>query len=65
MTTPEHSCPGYLEIFVRIIVVAPSLRRAPFHGVTGLLHHSTTIKLLPLSNLIKYLYPSLSVLQDY
>jgi hypothetical protein len=30
---------------------APGLRRALFHGVTGLLLHSTTIKLVPRSKL--------------
>jgi hypothetical protein len=33
-----------------IIASSPSrliLRRASFHGVTGFLHHSTTIKLIP------------------
>jgi hypothetical protein len=37
---------------IRIIVVAPSLRKALFSNIVGLFHHSTTIKLLlPLKSL--------------
>jgi hypothetical protein len=59
MTTPEHSERLNLEYYVRIVAFAPDLQRASFHSVTEFLHHSTTIKLAPLSNLIKGSYLSL------
>src|SRR5271155_3252692 len=49
LSTPD---PGYLENYVRIVAFTPALRRASFRGVTGLLHHSTTIKLVRLLKLI-------------
>ena len=42
-----------LENYVRIIVVVPSLRRVLFYGITGILYHSTTIRLLLVWILIK------------
>ena len=58
MTIPEHSSPNYLENNVRIIVIAPGLRRVLFHGIIRLLYYSTTIKLLSLLILIKGFYLS-------
>jgi hypothetical protein len=48
MTLPEPPDLGYGENFNIIVASAPDLRRASFHGVAGLLHHSSTIKLVPL-----------------
>ena len=63
LNTPNLS---YLENYVRIVAFAPALRKASFRGITGLLHHSTTIiKLVPLLKLINDPYPSLRVLQEY
>jgi len=56
---------AYLENYVRIVAFTPALRRVSFYSVTGLLHHSTTIKLAPLLKLINNLHPSLRVLQEY
>lgn len=41
-----------IENYVRVIVFAPDLRRASFYDKTGLLFHSTTIKLVPRPKLI-------------
>jgi hypothetical protein len=63
MTLPEPPDLGYGENFNLIVASAPDLRRASFHGEAGLLHHSSTIKLVPLSKLINGSYPSLRVPQ--
>jgi hypothetical protein len=52
LSTPD---PGYLENYDRIVAFAPASLKASFRGVTGLLHHNTTIKLVRLLKLINNL----------
>ena len=54
---------GDLEDYIRIVAAALICGEPLFHGVTALLHHSTTTKFVPLSNLINEPYPSLRVPQ--
>jgi len=62
--TPEHS-EHLLENYIRIVALAPDLRRVPFHGVTESLHHSSTIDLLSLLILVKRCYLSFKALLLY
>jgi hypothetical protein len=56
LNTPD---PRYLENYDRIVAFVPALRRASFRGVTGLLHHSTTIELFSPFKHIEGIDPSL------
>lgn len=60
IATPKHSGPPFGKL-LRIAAFAIDLRIASFHVVTGSLHHSTTVKLMPLLELINNSYPSLGV----
>ena len=53
--------PSHLENYDRIAAVSPDLRRVSFHGITELLHHSTTIELFSPFKLIEGFDPSLRV----
>ena len=64
MATPKHRDHSYLENYVQIVAFAPVLQRAFFNRVTRFLQHSTTIKLIPLSELIKGPYPALRAPQQ-
>jgi hypothetical protein len=59
VATPEHSEPLPLENYVRIVALAPDLRKVPLYGATEFLYHSSTIELLSLLILINGSYPSL------
>lgn len=59
VATPKH--PDCLKNYFGIIALRP-LCREPLYGVTGPLHHRTTIKFIPPSKLINGPYPSLRVL---
>jgi hypothetical protein len=54
-----------IENYIRVIVFAPNLQRASFYSKTGLLLHSTTIKLVLRSKLINDPYPILRVSRQY
>ena len=59
---PERFCEQLLEIYIRI-VVAPLIYGEPhFHSIRVLIRYSTTIKLIPLLEIIKDLIP---VLEPY
>lgn len=59
---PEQFCDQLLEIYV-LIVAAPLIYGEPhFHSVIVLIRHSSTIKLLLLSELISDLCSSLRIL---
>jgi hypothetical protein len=58
VATAEYSLQLPPKNYVRIVVFAPELRRARFHGVPEFLRHCTIIKLLSLLILIKGLYLS-------
>jgi hypothetical protein len=58
VATPEHSEPLPLEIYVRVVALAPDLRKVPLYGATEFLYHTSTIELLSLLILIKGSYPS-------
>jgi hypothetical protein len=62
MVTPKYSVPSYLENYAYIVVFVPILWRAFFNRIMRSLQHSTTIKLMLLSELIKGLYLTLRVL---
>ena len=53
IANPRHSKPLILEIYVRVVAIAPDLQRVPFYSVIKPLHHSSTIKLLLLQIPIK------------
>src|SRR6266480_6725084 len=61
LNTPD---PRYLENYDRIVAFAPALRRASFRGVTGLLHHSTTIEFFSPFKLIEGIDSSLRLHYD-
>ena len=61
MATPELSKPLPLENYVRVVALAPDLRKVSVCGTTGFLHHSSTIELLSLLILMKGSYPSFKV----
>jgi hypothetical protein len=58
VATPKHFGPLPLENYVRIVALAPDLRKVSFYSVIEFLYHSSTIKLLSLLILIKGWYPS-------
>jgi hypothetical protein len=58
MATLRHFEPLPLEIYVRVVALAPNLQRVPFYNIMKFLYHSSTIKLLSLLILIQGLYPS-------
>jgi ABC-type amino acid transport system permease subunit len=53
VATPEHLEHLLSKYYVRIVAIAPDLRRAFFHGVTEILPHGTSFELLSLLILIK------------
>ena len=58
MDTPESSGRVLPGNFCCVVVATPDLRRAFFYAETGLMPHSTTVKLILLSKLIIDGYPS-------
>ncbi len=51
--------PPTWKITFALAVFSPDLRRVHIHSATGLVHYSTTIKLIPPSNVIKVLFQAL------
>lgn len=64
MGTAERSRGKLLEVFCSI-VVGFDLRRASLYAETELLHHSTTIKLVPLFKLINNTHINLKDPQEW
>jgi len=63
-STTKHPRPLPPKNYDCIAALPLGLWRASFYSETGFHYHSTTIKLVPLSKLIKDSYPSLKVLQQ-
>ena len=59
VATHKHSEPFSLDNYVRIVAVAPNLRKVSVYSTTAFFYHSSTIELLSLLILIKVSYPSL------
>ena len=62
IATFRYFKPLLLEIYVRVVALAPDLQRVPFYNIIKFLYYSSTIKLLLLLILIKGLYPSFKAL---
>jgi hypothetical protein len=56
VATLGHPDPLLLENYIRIIALTPDLQRVSFCNIIGLLHHSSTTKLITSLILIKELY---------
>jgi hypothetical protein len=65
MATPRHFEPLPLPNHVRIIALTPDLQRVSFYSVIKFLYHCSTIKLLLLLILIKWLYLSFKASVPY
>ena len=62
VATPGHPEPLPLPNHLRTVALAPDLEKVSIYNVIKFLHHSSTIKLLLLLILIKWLYLSLKAL---
>ena len=62
VATPGHPKPLPLPNHLRIVALAPDLERVSIYSVIKFLYHSSTIKLLLLLILIKWLYLSFKAL---
>jgi hypothetical protein len=62
VATPKHCEPLSPENYIRIVAIAPDLRKVSVYSAIEFLYHSSTIELLLLLILIKGSYPSFRAL---